>query len=317
VKTRIVIISHWFPITAAAGYLEDAARSNGDLEVVTVGPAHGDTMPWLEVKKVSEKYIRTPDIQFPPMNIGDSFVPIDVVENTLEDFHPDLWLTIDSGFRLKGKPRNGTNVVFYTDPHGSLRDIYDKYKSQYDFAFNPQPLYAHHDEYYLPYAADSRYHRPIDDVERIYDVCIIGSYYSKRVRLINELQSRGVKCFFKLGLAQEDARLVMNQSKICINWSSRDDLTARVFETMASRVTLLADRVPDLPYFFQEDVEFVGFDDIGEAIFKTEMLLKDEKTRSRIADNGLKAIERENHFWESRLSTILEVSGTRFGRSAA
>ena len=127
-KKLIVICSHWFPITAAAGYLEDAARRRDDLRVITLGPSHGNAMPWRALPTVSDKYVRVPDIALPPMPIGDSSIDIRTAERLLGDCEPDLWLTVDSGFRLTGRPTNGIAAIFYTDPHASLRKIYDRHK---------------------------------------------------------------------------------------------------------------------------------------------------------------------------------------------
>jgi spore maturation protein CgeB len=207
-----------------------------------------------------------------------------------------------------GKPSKGVNTVFYTDPHTGLRGIYDRHENQYDYRYNPQTVYSKPNETYLPYAADSVYHRPMENIEKIYDVCIIGNYYPQRVQLIDRLRALGINCFFQLGLAKEDAQLIMNQSKICVNWSSLDDLTARVFETMGSGTCLVANRVPDLNGLFVEDTEFVGFSSMEEAINKVQSLLANPDKLNEIANNGRLAIENGKHFWDDRLNTILESS---------
>ena len=177
--------------------------------------------------------------------------------------------------------------------------------------FNPQVLYSAPDEYYLPYAADSIYHRPLPGVTKIYDVCIIGSYYENRVELIKRLREAGFQCFFQLGLAKHDAQLVMNQSTICVNWSSRDDMTARVFEAMSTGIVLLANRVPALQSMFVEDDQFVAFSSMAEAVDKVRGIVSDPQRSARIAGSGREAIETGRHFWDDRLSTILGVCGVR------
>jgi len=308
-KLNVVLSSQWFAITAAAGYFKDAITRLGH-NLVTIGPFHGNSMPWEHVKVVSDDYINEPTIKFPPMPIGNSSVAVQMVETRLpKDFVPDLWLSVDSGFHMDGKPSKGINTAFFTDPHTGLRDFNNQTKQQYDFCFCPQVYYAQDGEYYLPYAADSIYHRPLNNIEKIYDVCIIGNYYPSRVELMDKLKSKGYKTIFQLGLAKQDAQLIMNQSKICINWSSQLDLTARVFETMGSGTVLLANRVPDLMQLFKENDHFFGFDTEKEAIEKVDHIIKNWDECKIIGCNGQKAIEDGNHFWESRFNTILETTG--------
>lgn len=305
---NICIVGQHFAITAALGYFIDAAKRNKDLNVKTVGPFHGNSMPWGVVNVVSDKYVRNPDVAFPGMPIGDSYVPVEMVESMLGDFKPDIWLTVDAGFHMLGKPKTGVNCLFMTDPHTGLREIYNATKLQYDFCFNPQTQYACENEYYLPYAADPVWHKPGSE-EKIYDACIIGNYYPERVLLMDLLKTKGHKTFFQLGLAQDDARLIMNQSKICINWSSRLDLTARVFETLACGTILLANRVPDLTGLFVENQEFYGFDGLDEALSKVDFILNNLDEAYLVAKRGCMMIDEGKHWWDNRLAKILEISG--------
>lgn len=307
-KKTIVITGHFFGITACLGYFVEAAKRRDDLKVITAGSFHGNSMPWGTVTTVPDKYINNPDIRFQPMGIGDSFVPIEMMEMMLDGIKPDIWLQVDAGFHLEGKPKHGINCVYLTDPH-VLRQIYDRTKPFYDCVFNPQTQYSHSDEFYLPYAADSLYNAPLDNIEKEYDICIIGNYYANRVELIEKLRGMGYKCFFQLGLAKDDAQLIMNKSKICINWSSMLDLTARCFEAMATGNVLLANRVPDLNALFVEDTDFVGFSTMEESVSKVKYIIDNWDVMKKIGDNGRKAIIDNGHWWDNRLETILRTGG--------
>lgn len=306
---NIVISGQHFGITAALGYFIDAARRRENVRVITTGPAHGVNMPYGTVSIISEKYVRTPDIDFPPMDIGDSYVPINMVESRLpSDFIPDLWLDVDAGFHLEGKPEHGKNCLFETDPHTGLRQIYNRTKPFYDYVFNPQTEYTDGEEYYLPYAADPIYNCPLE-VEKIYDVCIIGNYYPSRVELIDILRAQGKNCFFQLGLSKEDSQLIMSQSRICINWSSMNDLTARCFEAMGSGNILLANRVKDLNALFVENEDFYGFSELNEAVDKVHYILSNPDEADKVAKSGRQAIIDGHHYWDDRLDKIIKVAG--------
>jgi len=302
---NIVISGHFFAITAALKYIVEACKRNKELNVITVGSYHGINMPYPNVRIVKKEYDFRPDYAFPPMPIGNSYIPIEMVENRL-GIKPDIWLNVDAGFRFSGKPKNGININFLTDPHTSLRKIYTENKSNYDYIFNPQTPYMENDEIYLPYAADCIYNAPLEGIEKIYDVCIIGNYYQHRVDLINKLRKMGYKCFFELGYTGKDSQLIMNQSKICINWSSLDDLTARVFETLATGIILLTNRVTDINKHFIENEDYFGFSTENEAIEKVKYIIDKYEKLKKIGENGRNKIIQNHHFWDDRINTILE-----------
>lgn len=307
---NIIITGLFFSVTACLEYVTRAFKRREDVRVITAGSYHGlDMSVWGNgISMMPQHYDFRPDIVFPAMPIGESHIPIQMIESQLKDFIPDLWLNVDAGFRYLGKPSKGISAVFYTDPHTGLRDIYNRHKGQYDFHFNPQTPYLEGNEIYLPYASDKEWHERIEGEEKIYDVTIIGNYYQQRVELINKLKSKGLRTFFQLGYKGEEAKKIMNQSKIILNWSSKDDLTARCFETMGCGSVLLANRVPDLTKHFIEGEHYYGFNEIGEAESKVDYILSHWEEAEKVANNGYK-ISNELHRWDHRVAEIMKVTG--------
>lgn len=309
---NIVIAGTHYSVTAALMYITRAFKNRTDCKVVTVGPYPGLWMPWTKNgvagMQMPESYDQTPDIPL-QYDGGIQSAPITFIENRLPDgFIPDLWLDVNAGFYLDGRPKNGLRTRFLTDPHTGLRGIYNDTTHLYDYTFNPQANYANAGEIYLPYGADSVWHKRIPDLERLYDVALIGNIYAHRVQLMNNLA--GVcRTFFELGPAQEDARRIYSQSFIGINWSSMDDLTARVFELMSLGNVPLINRVSRLNGLFEENTHYLGFSSEGEAIGKVRDILANPTEGEKIAQNAQEVIISNKHTWDDRVETILQVCG--------
>lgn len=57
---------------------------------------------------------------------------------------------------------------------------------------------------------------------------------------------------------------------------------------------------------FQPDVDFVYYEDMGDAVEKARFYLQHDAERIQIAKNGLNQIQ-EHHTYEIRLAQMLEV----------
>ena len=303
-KKRIVIGGIYFPVTAALEYLVRAFKRRDDVEIITAGSYHGRNIPWAGVSILPENYIFKPDIIMPAMAIGTE-VPISMLQSRLSG-KIDLLLQVDAGLHFTGKLNDCINATFLTDPH-VLRGFYDRVKPQYDFVFCSQTPYAHpnNDEYYVPYAADAEWH-DYELQDKKYDVVLIGNAYANRVDLINTLNNMGVKTYFRLGIGKGDVRPILNQSVIGLNWSSLDDLTARVWETMATGIIPVINRVTDLQHFFREGEHYLGFQTKEEAIAQIMKVLANP---GQYADIGMRAraLVRDEHLWDHRVNTLLDI----------
>lgn len=297
---NIVISGLHYAITAGLEYFVRAAKRNPNNKVITVGPHMGIEMPYNGGMMVPFSYNFQPDIILPMLKS----VPIQMVENRIPE-KVDLWIDIDAGFYLEGKPKHGKKIRWLTDPH-VLRAKYDQNSSDYDMTFCSQMPYIQPNEIYVPFGFDPEWNRPMDNVEKIYDVSLVGNYYPERVRLFGRLNELGRKTYFKVGIAKEDMRLIYAQSKIGLNWSSLQDMTARVFEIMACGICPVINRVPDLDRFFVENVHYIGFSTEEEALDKINDLLYNPTMLNTIAKNARRIMIEDKHSWDDRLKQILE-----------
>lgn len=307
---NIAISGLAFAVTAHFEYIVRAFKRRSDCNVKVIGPYAGLMMPWtrngITGIVMPDNYDFKPDVTLPFNGPGQN-APISYIEGLLKDFKPDLWLDCDSGFYLDGTPKNGVRAVFMGDPH-VLRGYYNGHKHLYQYVFNPQNNYSEGNEYYLPYAADSEWHSPMDGIEKIYDVSLIGNFYAHRVEFMNSLKAQGKNIFFDLGQAKEDARLIYAQSRIGMNWSTLLDLNARAFELLSMGIPAVMNIVPGLD-LFENGVDYLGFTNSGEANSQIDLLLNNPEKAKEIGENGRKRILTDGHSWDDRVNTILQVTG--------
>lgn len=293
---RVVLSSLWYPMSISRFY-EAALRRRDDVELFTVGPYSGTWIPWAGGMNLLPKYAIQPDLPL-PMGPHQTRVPISFIEKQLP-FEPDIWIQVDAGYHFMGKPTHGKNVIVGTDPH--CLD-YDYQRTLADTFYCMQACYAKPGDVYLPYAYDPAAHYP-EDQPRNYDAVLLGLHYENRDRLVNELRKRGVNVLYDLGPSFDEARALYNQAPIALAWSSRDDLIARVFEGLAMGRLVVTNRVPDLPKFFEENVDLAVFSSLGEAVEKVMILLENPERAKVMAESGRIAVK--PHTWDARVEQIL------------
>jgi hypothetical protein len=294
-KKTVVLSQIFYPLSIGR-YFEIALKRRTDIDLITVGPYTGNMIPWNNWMTLPNKYAIPPTITLP---IGPPSVPISFVENQLPQ-KPDLWLQIDAGFHLEGKPQNGKNVIVATDPHVLN---YEKQRTFADTFYCMQACYAKDGDLYLPYAYDQIYHAP-EEQERLFDVCLLGLHYAQRNLLVDRLRQNGVKVYYDLGPCFDEARAIYNQAPIGINWSSKDDLTARVFELLGMRRLAVANNVSDLSRFFRDGKDLITFSGLEEAVEKILHYLANEDQLKTIADQGYETVR--PHTWDARVCQILD-----------
>lgn len=291
-----VVFSQIFYPMSLGHYFLAALRQRDDIELYTVGPYTGAWLPWNGGMFLPMRYAKAPDLPFPG-NTSTS-LPIDYVEKQLP-WQPDLWLQVDAGWHLRGKPKHGKNVIIGTDPH--CLD-YDQQRGFADTFYCMQACYSKPGDVYLPYAYSPEHHYP-EEQPRNYDCCLLGIHYEDRDRLVNELRARGVNVLYDLGPVFDERRALECQSPISLAWSSRDDLTARVFEGLAMGRLVVTNRVPDLPTFFKEDEHLIAFSSLGEAIERIIYYLDYPEEARAIAKAGKAAVEA--HTYADRVQRII------------
>lgn len=298
---NVVLSGIYYPV-AMLRYFEAALRRRDDINLFTVGPYTGQWIPWSNGgaggMNLPAKYAKAPDLPLPGNGAGAlPPIPIGFIEAKLP-WQPDLWIQVDAGMFLRGKPGRGKNVIVGTDPHCIN---YDVQRTLADTFYCMQAVYQKRNDVYLPYAYDPVWHRP-EEQERQWDVCLIGLHYQQRDRLVSVLRQKGVKVYYDLGPAFDEARALYNQAPIGINWSSLQDLTARVFELLGMRRLAVVNRVPDLDLFFNDD-HLAIFDNHDQAVEKVLYYLEHPTEAEEIAAAGHRRVQ--GHTWDSRVEAIL------------
>lgn len=305
-KIRVVLSGIYYPV-AIVRYFQAAFLRRSDVDLVSVGPYTGNTIPWANGMFV-DCPLPKPDLVLAPGS--NAHLDVSYVERLLSQ-PPDLWIQVDAAYHLLGRP-SCRQFYIATDPHCV---DYSYQRTQADVFFNMQSPYMKEGDEWLPYAYDSVYHAPKPQ-ELEYDFGIIGAdgrqgpLYGPRDQLVHALRAEGHKVMQEFGKAYEDARDLLSRCKVGLNWSTQKDTTARVFETMGMGLALLTNRTPDLAKLgFNDGTDYVGFDTLGEAIDKADELMTEGPALNHYwwqdvsVDGNAKVQE---HTWDARVETILE-----------
>jgi hypothetical protein len=303
-KIRVMMSAIWYPL-AMATYIRQAFERRDDIELITVGPFTGSWIPWNGGMQIHPKYVYTPTVALPQNMVGRT-IPFSICrEITHLEKAPDLFIQVDAGFHFLDRPVGKKVIHIQTDPH-CLKLSYELPKSYSDFNFCMQKAYMEEGEYYLPYAYDERTFFPTWDAIKNYDACLIGLHYENRDRLVNALRDKGMNVHYSIGEIFDQYRMYYSQSKIALNWSSLDDLNARVFEGIG--LPVLTNIVSDMKEFFEDGTHYVGFQHTGEAVEKAIELLANPDKRNEIGRNAHELVL-SKHTWSHRVQQILETAG--------
>lgn len=297
-KTKVVLSGIYYPM-AILRYFENAFNRCDDIELFTVGPDTGNFIPWKGGMYLPQKYAKAPNLEIPNQKNIDIRAVEGRVKDRFGDF--DLWIQVDADYHLNGKPSIGKHFYIATDPHCVK---YDYQRTQADVFFNMQDYYSQVGDVYLPYAYDPEWHTPpTAEVEKEFDVSLLGLMYDQRVKVFNQLKKLGYECYHDTGPVFSEARNIYHRTRVGFNWSSLKDLNARVFELLAMGVPSVMNRVPDINKFFQHEVNMLMFDTEDEAVNKIVFLLKNPSWASELAQNGLEAVK--PHTWDERVNYVL------------
>jgi spore maturation protein CgeB len=302
-KIRIAFLYKAFPLTMA-NYYRRALERRDDVELFTVGEFFGQSIPWDGGMTIPNKYLNHVDL---PLNPGMNKVSWESIKPSLP-WEPDLILNVDAGFHLTTKP-DVPYAVVATDPH-VLGNWYAGVRPLADFFFNMQHSYMQAGDHFLPYAFDTKAHYPMSSVEKDYDCAIVGLHYPQRDEWVRRLRALGTRVNYRIGDIYDEYREQNNRAFIGLNWSSLQDVTARVFELMAMRLVPVLNRLPGLDYMgFEDGRHYLGFSSMDEAVEKVQWALANREFAQQIADQAYQFVQDRNMTWESRVDTILKTCG--------
>lgn len=307
-KLKVVLSGIYYPM-AILRYFEGALKRRDDLELITAGPFTGRKIPWKGGMLMEEKYSIRPDFVVP--NPPRPRCPVRWIESRLP-WSPDLWIQIDAGFAFTGRPVHGLNFIVGTDPH--VLD-YTNSRRDADLFFCMQKGYAKLGDIYLPYAYDPIWHGPLEKNQKPeWDVVLLGLHYEQRDLLVKLLRLQGISVKYDLGPAFAEARSIYGKARVGINWSSLEDVNARVFEIMGMGLPLVTNRLVDLDPLFNESEHYLGFVTAKQGVESVRTLLENPGLADQIAKAGRTAVE--PHTWDARVERILsEAQNCGIGKS--
>jgi hypothetical protein len=173
--------------------------------------------------------------------------------------------------------------------------------------------------HWLPLACDPEvHHQPAE--HRTFDVGFVGKLGHKggtRYTILSAVLPRYATNDTAPFYAREEMARVYGQSKIVFNASINGDLNMRFFEALASGALLVTDRIDNgVSELFQEDVHYVGYSTIDEAIEKIDYYLAHPAERDRIAAAGCAEVL-ARHTYRNRWAEIERISATAYGAAPA
>jgi hypothetical protein len=300
-KIRVLALSLWYPLSMSR-FFEKALKHHPNIELKTTGVYTAEWIPWLGGVTLPSKYAIPPDVPLPfPPNVGR--VSYDFVKAQLDNWKPDIVLSIDAGINWIDKPSDGLVATIATDPHALN---YDHQRKISDKFFNMQAAYSEQKDIYLPYAYSKYDCYPNDAVEKDLDAVLIGMPYPQREEWKQALKNRGVNVYMENGAVYDEARALYNRTNIGLNWSSLNDLNCRAFELPAFGLYSVMNRVPDMNRFHVFDHCGI-FTNLNEAV---EMVLWAKDNPSLAKEQAAKAYEAVlPHTYDARVQQVLEDCG--------
>lgn len=229
----------------------------------------------------------------------------------------------DMPFALEGVPC--ISAAYLIDVH---QDLHSRLQvaNLFDAVFIAQKDYVaafreigHPHAYWLPLACDPEVHH-VPSGARIFDVGFVGKLGyrgTKRCEILTRVLPRYKTNDYRLFYQAYDMGRIYGQSKIIINASINGDLNMRFFEALAAGALLVTDRIENgLSDLFEEDIHYVGYSSVEEAIRKIDFYLANDAERAKIAAAGQKLVL-ERHTYRNRWAQIVELSDRAFGQAPA
>jgi hypothetical protein len=311
-KIRVLLLYLAYPF-ALASYFREALENRPDVDLKITGVYTGAWIPWMGGMELSKKYVKPIDIPL-PFNPSIGEVNYDLVKAQLGDWKPDIIINVDAGLHWKYKPSDGYVVTVATDPHVLNYDVPRKYSDKF---FNMQKVYSQRGDIYLPYAYSQYDHFAMDRaykyingeqyLSRDIDAVLGGMPYENRVNWVMNLRNRGISVLFENGPVFDEYRELNNRAHIGLNWSSMDDLNARVFELPAMGLAPVMNYVSDIHEFMAPNSHYLEFTNMNEAIEQVMWLKSHPVECQELADRAYRNIQGQTY--DARIEQIFTECG--------
>lgn len=203
-------------------------------------------------------------------------------------------------FPENGKIYSEYYDLFYTNSQYALTNLYSK-KTNIEL---------------LPFAASPRLHRPLDNIDRIYDIVVVGHARPKRIKIIRRLKKYFNVSLFGNGWGNEyksvhgeDHVKAINSGKMYLSSSETAagcmNVKVGVFEAIACKTCVVTQMFDEMESYFRYGIDILGYvnDDILVDVINT--YINNDKLRNWIANNSYERLLRE-HTWTKRWERVLD-----------
>ena len=181
----------------------------------------------------------------------------------------------------------------------------------------------------LPFAASADFHRPLPEVDKKYDVIIVGHPRADRLEVVRELDKHfkvGVygKGWKRLGILPRGSQVngeahvrALNSGKVYLSFSATVagfvNVKVGLFEAVACGTPVFTEVFDEMEDYFTYGKEVVGYNDLDDLVTKLKAYLAEPHRLGLIAQNARTRLLRE-HTWEARWRSVLnDIATTRTG----
>ncbi len=152
-----------------------------------------------------------------------------------------------------------------------------------------------------------------EELEKIWDIAFVGflnegngNGSNNRVDYLDTLQKAIPNTWISTNVFFESMAMRFIKAKLGFNISIKNDLNMRVFEVMSTGTALLTNRdVEGIDEFFQEGVDYFGYEGREEMVDVAMEALEHDSKREAIAKNAFTKVRAE-HTYQHRMVRILE-----------
>ena len=96
-------------------YMIEALEDRDDVDLWTYGPFTGNNIPWNGGMQLDQRYVKTPKTPFTKQS---NIVFGEFINNLCPFDEVDLWLSVDAGWCIDGRPEKAkVYAQIQTDPH--------------------------------------------------------------------------------------------------------------------------------------------------------------------------------------------------------
>jgi spore maturation protein CgeB len=255
---------------------------------------------WLDHDRVLEAVSRQqPD--FIVVNAGGLSLRPETIEvlHKRNVFCVGISLSDPDVYPYNGKVYSHLYDLFYTNSLHSL-------KNQYGRDTNAR---------LLPFAASSQLHRPLPEVEKTYDVVIVGHARADRTETVNTLKKHFSVGLFGSGWGPDhhpvngiDHVRAINSGKAYLSFSRTmagfDNVKVGIFEAAACNTLLITQVFDEMDRYFKYGLETVGYSHTDELIESLKFYRRNPHLAEWIGRNSYERCLKE-HTWRSRWQQVL------------